>query len=291
MKKNKKWFWLVIAISFVILISLLSFFILEYIIPFSKNTKWIENSSVAYYEALSWIEDSMWIMKNNVVWFSSWKTMSTSNVDYSYLMSWTWQYLPPVWDWTSPYDSDWNIISPWEPIQLFIWNNYVNDWTNVKAYFRVPDLNNDWINNEQMLSWTTAYINWQLTSESWALNSSWSQIFWSQINSSILSFPTRDWSDLDGNSVNFASFYSSNCTWASSACILKMSVINSLDLSNPSWITSPFIERRMDFDPYRPPMKFTNVQVSWKSNWFKKSMEIKVPQKEVIEAFDFTVFQ
>jgi hypothetical protein len=42
--------------------SLLALFILEYIVPFSKNTKSIEQSVVAYYLADSGIEDALYFM-------------------------------------------------------------------------------------------------------------------------------------------------------------------------------------------------------------------------------------
>jgi hypothetical protein len=42
--------------------SLLAIYILEYIIPFSKNTKNIEHSVSAYYQADSGIEDALYSM-------------------------------------------------------------------------------------------------------------------------------------------------------------------------------------------------------------------------------------
>ncbi len=40
----------------VLISSLFAYTILEYMIPFSKNIKWIENSSKSYYQANNWIE-------------------------------------------------------------------------------------------------------------------------------------------------------------------------------------------------------------------------------------------
>jgi hypothetical protein len=45
--------------------ALLALYILEYMIPFSRNTKNIEQSVAAYYQADSGIEDALYSMKLN----------------------------------------------------------------------------------------------------------------------------------------------------------------------------------------------------------------------------------
>jgi len=65
MKKNKKALSLVIAIGITLVMSVLALYILKYIIPFGKNTKNIEQSSVAYYQADSGIEDALFSNNNN----------------------------------------------------------------------------------------------------------------------------------------------------------------------------------------------------------------------------------
>jgi Tfp pilus assembly protein PilX len=62
MKKTKKALSLVIAISITLIMGLLALYILEYIIPFSRNTKNIEHSVSAYYMADSAIEDALYSM-------------------------------------------------------------------------------------------------------------------------------------------------------------------------------------------------------------------------------------
>jgi Tfp pilus assembly protein PilX len=61
-QSNKNAFALIIAMGLVIFMVLIAFFILEYMVPFSRNTKGIENASRAYYQAESAIENAL---KNN----------------------------------------------------------------------------------------------------------------------------------------------------------------------------------------------------------------------------------
>ena len=78
MKKNKEWFGIIIAILIVILISLLAISILDYIVPFSRNTKGIEHSVWAYYQANSGIEEALFHMSEES--YEVWDEFSTSLV-------------------------------------------------------------------------------------------------------------------------------------------------------------------------------------------------------------------
>lgn len=302
MKKlqNKKWFSIVIAILLVILISLLAFLILEYMVPFSRNVKWIENSSKAYYLANSWIEDSLFFINRNNIWDEKHVDFPSSSVWISNHIVASWSLLPPVWQWNSEFDNSWNKISSGFPIQLDIWNNIVSNWWNVRFYFRVPDL--DWKNwNNERLEGINPIINWQLSSEFDTLNSTWSWVDSSLINWSWIDFSFKDWVRLDGTLEDFPSFYddtSHGCnSWSSKKCSLKLSIINNLNSNIESELVQvPYLEWKIDFDNDNSginnvPLRYVIIDAAWKSYWFRKDLKIRIPQQSVIEAFDFTVFQ
>jgi len=107
---NKKWLSLIFAMWLVLIITLLAMSILEYIIPVSKNTKWIENSSKAYYQATTAIEEGLWEVNQNDVWYETWTTMQSNSTSNEFTIEATWSTLPPSWKWNSEYNTDYNII-------------------------------------------------------------------------------------------------------------------------------------------------------------------------------------
>jgi len=299
MKNNNKWFSIIIAMWLVVLISLLALSILEYIIPFSRNIKWIENSVWAYYETTSAIDNSLWFINKNTLWTNSWTSMPTTATWYSYTITASWNTLPPLWEWNSEFNKDWNKISSWNPIQLEVWKGKINNWSAVKLYIKVPDIDwNIWTN--ESFSWWTNYnvIQWQLSSQSWSLNASWSYITWNDIwdsNTNITINPilaSRSGVKLDWTPQNIPNFYSSNCNAISKSCILKLTIINKLE-----WNLGlksgqlPYLEWKLKLWWNTIPLRYTNIKAFWKSYWFKKSLSIKVPQKTTIDAFNFTIFQ
>jgi len=294
MKKNKKALSLIIAIGITLVMALLAIFILDYMIPFWKNTKNIEQSVSAYYQADSAIEQALYSMSWTSLWAEIDKDiLSTSPRDYWIDMISSWTVLPPVWQWNSEFNSDYNRISIWDPIQIEIWNNSI-DPANFKLYFRVPDLDWNW-NNDETLSWgILKIINWQLSSSNDVLNASGSQITATQINWVLKSWDeifkslwvNQDWLTLNDSSNTFAAFYTSNC-WTNSGCILKMSVINKLETSSES---VPYLEWKI-YAWSSIPLRYRIIETTWKSYWFQKELRVKVPQQTLNEAFDFTVFQ
>lgn len=309
MQKNNKWSSLLLAMWLVMITSLLAFAILEYIIPFSREIKWIENSSNAYYQANSWIEEALYkVYIRNNSWTLEDTTEYYSESDFSwnkgtkYFTSSSWKTLPPPWEWNSKYDIDrnWNTISQWNPIQLSIWNWMID--SDFEIAFRVPDLNRDWSSiNAETLSWTsTPIINWQLSSASDTLNASWSIIKGGKILSSDKLFTDNnffiwesDWALLDWSDSSFNNFYTNNCSNSWSWCILKFSVVNKIELDHDN-IAIPYLEWLLKLDSGNfmdIPLRYTKITSFWKSYWYKKELEIKIPWQTVNEAFDFTVFQ
>lgn len=298
MIKNKKWSSLLLAMWLVIVISLLAYTMLEYVIPFSRSIRWIENSSKAYYQANSWIEEGLykvylrngsWII-NNTDEYLSWFSSNTS-AEYKTYSSWS--LLPPIWEWNSEFDEDWNIISSGLPVQLVVWN-----WMLVSDFeiaFRVPNLDDDILSTET-LSWgTLEIVNWQLSSNSNSLYASGSIIKASEILNSDEDFSNassimnNDWRLLNWWTETFNNFYTDECDNSGSWCILKFSVVNKLETSNS--ISIPYLEWKIDFDTSVVPRRYTKIEAWWKANWYKKWLEVKIAWQTVNEAFDFTVFQ
>jgi len=310
MKNNKKWFSIIVAMWLVVLISLLALSILEYIVPFSRNVKWIENSVWSYYMATSAIENALWFVNKNPLWTNSWIIMPTIATWYNYKITALWNILPPPWEWNSEFNKNknWNRISSGNPIQLQIWKGKITNWNTVKLYIRVPDI--DWsptlLPITESFSWWLAYnvIQWQLSSQSWSLNASWSYITWNDVNDSnlsnkIITFSLKDGIKLDWTPQKIPWFYTNNCL-ALKSCILKFTVINKLSRYNTptkKW-NLPYLEWKLNWQINNTdnitntiPLRYTNIAASWKSFGFKKSFKIKVPQNTTIDAFNFTIFQ
>ncbi len=291
MKNNKKWFSLPLAMGLVIIISLLAYTILEYIVPFSRDVKWIENASKAYYQANSWIEDALLYIKNRAD--ETWEDFKsfTDKISYSYSTFSSWTILPPSWEWNSEYNKDWNIISEWNPLQLSLWNGYLWTW-DLKIYFRVPDLNRDWDNSDLVLSWSLLpIVSWQLSAEQDVLNSSDSIIKANQIDEREIILNNLIWDKLDTTGESMWSFYSTNCNSNWDLCSLKLSIVNKLesdDIISP--VSIPYLEWKIVSDN-NIPLRYTKLQASWKSIWYKKNLDIKVETNTTNQAFDFTVFQ
>lgn len=319
MKINKNGFSIIIWMGLVVLITLSAYVILAYILPFSKNVKWIENASNAYYVSYGWIEEALYyvkirwsllsetgiIMPNTAIWVS----YSTDSSTYR---------IPATWEWNSEYDKDYNIISPTEPLQFEIGNNYYYNpsstpvpnviLSNLEMFFKVPNFESG---NSLTLSWWWNYpiINWMISSWSGEiLYSSWNQIMASRIFTSDSPLVIFDnvfrlkkepgynlpwwltvikWVDLFWNIVEPADFYQNNCKLNS--CILKMSIINKLQLTNGKFI--PYLEYLLDPHWAIIPDRYTKINSSGKSYGFKKDLEVKIPQQTVNQALDFTVFQ
>jgi hypothetical protein len=231
--------------------------------------------------------------------------LSDEMFGFSYKTTSSGTTLPLTWKWESEYDNKWGAISMWSPIQLSVWNWYLNENTNnLKITFRVPKLNpldNTCLQPENV---DLPYIiNWQLSSSDDTLNSStWSLVYFKAetINAST---PVVVWNlvwvsvndNIDKNPWNslttrgFSDFYKANCSvWR---CILRFSVINVLKLDNSSWWwIAPYLERQLSSN-LKLPLRYSIIESTWKSYGFQKSLQIKVPQDTVSEALDFAVFQ
>lgn len=310
MKINKKWFSLIIAMWLVLISSLFAYTILEYMIPFSKNIKWIENSSKSYYQANNWIEMGLyffWSRSDSDIWNSdltktnfNWTT-DVEDFKYSTLTStsvWINTVMPFIDQWNSEFDDDFNIIKVWEPIQLSVWYWFISNIDDVDIEFKVPAI--EWVAYE--LNWSTTWIiNWQLSSNTNTLNSQTSSLITeADINgASWLTIWLLSWKTLTWGLTDFRTFFNANCTLITSKCILKFSIINDIT-TRPNipvaWLPSinlPYLEWRLDTwnTSNDIPLRYSIIESTWKSSWFSRQLKVRHPQETVSEAFDFTVFQ
>lgn len=293
MKKNNEWFSIIVWMWMMILIVLSAYVILWYMIPFMKSVRWIENTSLSYYQAYSWIEQGLYDIKM--------RTSLLTDVDVTRWNSSSWvvyksfsstRVIPQAWYGNSEYNTGYNLISLTDPIQLSIWNRYVVNWSNVQFDFRVPAFS--WWTTLTLSGWTLPIIQWILSTpnNTFMANGPWNYISASQINTNnstnIWNIDTKQGLDLYGNVSNFSTFYSNNC-WTSTGCILKISLLNQLELTNGAKI--PYLEYKINFGTNTVPDRYTRIESYGKSYGFQKKLDIRIPQETVNQAFDFTVFQ
>lgn len=307
MKYNKKWFSILLAMGMMLVATLLIFTLLEYIIPFSRNVKGIENASVSYYQAGSSIEGALLYLKqNDTPWSENNQTEPVWSLANWYDISANGNRLPALWTWDSSYftqdddNKNWNSINQGNPIQLEFWNNMISNAWNFSLYYRIPDIDESSVTQENMsTSYTGAIINWQLNSLTNTLNSDDSYASYTDICPSkavsdltpCTDFPlfSKQWEDLNGNLLTFGQFYNNNCgVW--NTCNLKLSAVNLPKTTDGKQI--PYIEWYIELwwlDTI--PLRYSRISATGKSYGFKKSLNVRVPQQTVSEAFDFTVLQ
>jgi len=292
MEKNKKGFSIIIAFWIVLIVTLIALYVLEYIIPFSKNVKGIENATKSYYLSLSWEEDALFYIRKHGLWAENIKSFSGPS-SFAYTIFSSWSFLPAPWHGTSDFDKDWSKISPSNSVQIFLPTGI--NWTNIKIYFRVPYFSD---NLEMSSVW--AIINWQISAKTDILNSS------SEIGQRFTKTDICDSSDtsctwnsiswkqgfkLDNTTSTISSFYGSNC-WVNYECVLKFSIINELIAKKlTSTIKIPYLEYKIDFDWKNVPSNVVRIDAKGSSYWFRKDFTLYYPRDFLINAYDFTVFQ
>lgn len=293
--KNNKWFSIVFAMGIVLTVSLTITYLLEYVMPYSKDTKWIEFSSNAFYQSSTAVEDALFYVANNNLWDEAndnleiwWPLSITTDMWYDIVARW--DTIPPLGEWNSEYDPDWNRLKLWKPLQLEIgWDS----WDGWELRFRVPDT---WVgNNIYLKSMTWGIVWWQLSAIDDTLNSwTWANRIQENIlktgYNSEFDVNSKDWVTLENSISTFGTFYGSHCSNTTDKCTLKISVINDLILNNANSTPIPYLEYRITWMD-NAPLRYTQVKATWYSNGFKKDIDIKIPQQTVNEAFDFTVFQ
>lgn len=290
-KYDLTWFSIVLALGFMILMSSIGIYLLEYMIPFSRNTKWIENSSKAYYQSYGWIEDALLYSFSWGIWSAPNDILSWS-LDYWYTTLSNASSIPQPWFWVSPFDSDWNIISQSVPIQISVWDGRLSWWSvDIEIELRVPDFDSSSVDsldttpNDDMILWQLASGNDSISTRNgafireseintWGYRSLWSWTYGNGV--------TQWW-----NNSTFSSFYGSNCgSW--NECIFKASILNTIESSSGKIF--PFLEYRIrTSDPI--PTRFRQIESEWQSANYRNNLEISVLQQNTNAAFDFAILQ
>lgn len=272
-----------------ILITLSAYVILAYILPFMKSIRGVENTSGAYYQAYSGIEQALYHTKTRATLTTeTGSVMNDESVAYSFQTFSSGTTIPEVWYGNSEYSTGHNIISQTEPIQLEIGNAYITNWTNVNFNFKIPAFTGGALT---LSGSDTPIINWMLSSDTDTLYATGSWITATDINSWNW-WPINDKNGfiLSWSGKTFSDFYAENCNDSGSWCTLKMSVINDLVLY-PSGTKIPYLEYQINFWNNNLPDRYTRVEAYGKSYGFQKKLDVRVPQQTVNQAFDFTVFQ
>ncbi|EKE29848.1 MAG: hypothetical protein ACD_2C00088G0013 [uncultured bacterium (gcode 4)] len=316
-RSRRKWSALIITIVVIMLVTIMMIYFLEKIVPISKNVKWIENSTIAYYEAQSWIEQWLLAMSwSNPALEATWGTLNV-NQKYEYSLGSLTDKIPLEWEWNSDYskiDLRWNKFWPGDPIQLVYNSNMQLD--NLSIVVRVPNL--DWdCSTHVWLDWTgSIMVNWSIN-WSWMTLNSASWITANQINTyapatwlpwnwecswawaaftfngSGWTINIWNWIDLNWTPKSALAFYNGSL-WANWSacngwkCNIKFSVINNLKVSGKS---IPYLEYRLTTSANPIPNQYATINSDWYSYWFKRHIRREMKQLTTNEALDFTVFQ
>jgi len=273
----------------VLLLSLIGLYLVEYMIPFSRNVKWIENASQAYYKSYAWVEESVlqvysWALGiNHENFFTPWAMK-----DFEYDFIWSWEYIPAPGNGNAPWDSNYSILSQNEPISLSVWwKDFDLTWSEISIDFRVPDW--FWIDS----SWDNQIILLQL-SGNWdsIFSASWSLITKSDVSWWSFNLLQEDGESLRGTGATFRNHYWD--LWCDSSavtdCTLRLSLIRPIFNNTSSRSQIPYLEYQINASqaiPYQNPV----VSSRGKSFGFSKTLEVFIPQQATSSAFDFTVLQ
>lgn len=299
MYKNK-WFSIVLALGVVLVLTSISIYLLEYIVPFSKNVKGLDNYTKAYYQSWRGIEESLYFLSSANLGSELSQNFTTNPISYSFQTFSSWSVVPESWKWESNFDKDWGILWQNTPVHIYLPNSV--NWINTKIYIRVPNFDGNSGTDESLdaLLATEDVVNWQLASKSEVLNSVsiGSRFIWGDICHSNVSCTSKDisslnWVLLDGTTTDtFWHFFSMKCS-PNFSCILKLSLVNKLlwQSSGVSWKKIPYLEYKINFDSVYVPYNRVLINTSGKSYGFRKDFSFDFPLKMLNEAFDFTVFQ
>ena len=297
MKKAKKAFSLVIAMWLVLVTVLLAIVVLEYIIPFWRNVRWVENATVAYYQAYSWLENGLFFFSKRT-WkeviddmtrpYGAWEK---STYWYTFSTTSSWVVLPAPWTWNSEYDHNRNSISMWDSIQLEVWYWFLSNLNNFNIQFKIPQVRS-WVKTTLSGALTDWIINWQLSSVDQTINSlTWTLITKADVdNAKIIDITKREWRIfwvISAKNPTISTFYWTNCR--TSRCVLRFSIINYITWKETK-APLPYLEWKISW-ANKIPLRYSIINSTWTAYWYSRTLTIKYPQDTVAEALDFVVFQ
>lgn len=294
---------LLISLVILTLVTVMSTVFFEKLFRFSQASEGIENSNIAYYKALWIIESAMywaWVDK-----FTPWNIRNATSGG-TYFNSWALievttgsTIVPAPGKGNSPYDSNYNIISIGEPVQLVIPNG-LNNWAGVLFQFRLP-LISAGTSTGVDASWTNSgYILWTFASSGASLFASGeTNIFlWSELNNTNQTLTTRNGRSNSGSAVTFGDFYfwwwfvwgdGASCAWYQ--CTLKLSLLRPIPTTDANRSMN-FLEYKITFPgTIQIPSQYMNLRAEGYTYGFLRQRNFQFPQITTNTALDFAVLQ
>lgn len=285
--------WLIITV----LLTIMTTSFLEKILGLGQISGWITNSAQSYSLATWLIEEQL--MDSNMTKQAPWNIAtvhsgtSTSDTGLTLLAATGGTIIPMHLKWNSLFDSDWNIISMGDPVQIVIPDGIA--WNNVDFRFRVPTISgatltgalNIW---SWVILWTFGYSGSSLYA------SGETDIFvWSMIDGSLHHIDTFNWLTMTWTLMTFSNFYTdaingtgNRCT-AAYHCTLKLSMIR--PFLTIGWQVFPFLEYKIDFNGTTIPSQYMVIDSSAYNYGYIRSRQIRIPQITTSTATDFAVLE
>lgn len=297
-RSDRRAFAIFLAMLLTILIVLMGVYLIDKLMPASRDVKGVENGNVAYYKASSAIELALLSLSGANPGAETGSTAgSLVSSGYSLSTVGSGTVVPRPGFGNSEYDPNWNVISSGKPVQIKLPVAYKP--SDLTFEFRVPDLNRNGATGEdgnadaatEALSGGSAQtINWIITGSGDSLVSAASQVLTAnQVNqTAAISFAALTGSNLSNASASVASFGTANCV-SPVRCSIKLSIIRALETKSSTAI--PYLEYRITSAAGTIPQQWTRVVSEGYSRGFKQSRVRNVEQTTVGEALDFTVFQ
>ena len=297
LKRNTRGSAILIALVVLIILTIMSTVFLEKLLGFAKASEGIENSNVAYYNALGIIEEALytgwvdkytpWMISNSTFW-------DTTSTGKSLTALTGGNTIPLPWNGNSPYDKNWNIISLGDPVQLVIPSTLTNN--SLKFSFRIPKVESTQTSTgvNPALS-TSGIIMWTFTSTGNSLFASGeTNIFrWMDLNGAQQTLELKNGTTNTGVLMTFQSFYTAYknaCT--NYKCTLKLSMLRSVSTDTNANINIPFLEYKVELANWDYlPQKFMKIEARGFAYGFMRSRIIEIPQITTNNALDFAVLQ
>lgn len=164
-----------------VIIALMAIYLLDKIVPFSRNVQGVENGNVAYYRANTALNEALLSMSASDPGLQPSSSLISNGSGMVYKVTAQGIRTPQVGYGNNEYDKDWSVLAPGKPLQLVLADGLV--WTDTSSSndsefrFSVPDLNKDGVYNETLSGASTPIINWILSASGGAtLLASGSQI-------------------------------------------------------------------------------------------------------------------
>jgi len=284
---NQNWFSIILAMWVVLILSLTWLYLVEYMIPFSRDIKGIENASQAFYESYGWVEENILQVYSWSLW-SDYSKSSSSLQDYEYTFLGSGDRVPALGQWNSEFDSDFSRFSQTETISLQVWNGRFTDVSeDIFFRFQIPEF---WWVSQNFAPPNNDIILWQLSWRWGTLTSASGALIQENDANSNINIWSSVWAPLTGSDEVFSDYFRDvlDCDNPANTCTLKISVINPLISSNNSLV--PYLEYSIQTSD---PIPYPNPMMTSKGNsfGFSKTLEVFIPQEVTSSAFDFTVLQ